>query len=340
MHFLANYGLFLLKVTTILLAIIILLVVSVAIGMRKKVQARGTLRVKKINRRYRHFKLTIEHAVLSKKAAKQLAKQNKKHDKEMHKDPQTKKRIFVLNFNGDIKCSQVGSLREEITALLLVATSTDEVIVCLESPGGMVHGYGLAASQLQRIREHKIPLTICVDKVAASGGYMMACVANKIIAAPFAIVGSIGVVMQLPNFHRLLEKNNVEYEQITAGEYKRTLTMFGKNTDKDREKVHAEVEETQVLFKDFIKEHRPIVNIDQVATGEHWFAHQAIKFKLVDSLQTSDEYLLNCSQTADLYSVKYELKKSLAQKLGRFSETAIDAIFNKMAQKDIEQKLT
>jgi serine protease SohB len=338
MHFLANYGLFLLKVTTILLAIIILLVVSVAIGMRKKVQARGTLRVKKLNRRYRNLKLTVEHAVLSKKAAKQLATQNKKQDKEAHKDPQTKKRIFVLNFNGDIKCSQVTSLREEITALLLVATSADEVVICLESPGGMVHGYGLAASQLQRIRERNISLTICVDKVAASGGYMMACVANKIIAAPFAIVGSIGVVMQLPNFHRLLEKNHVEYEQITAGEYKRTLTMFGKNTDKDREKVHEEVEATQVLFKEFIKEHRPIVNIDQVATGEHWFACQAIEFKLVDSLQTSDDYLLNASQTADLYSVKYELKKSLTQKLGRFSDAMVETFFTKLAQKDLEQR--
>jgi serine protease SohB len=338
MHFLADYGLFLLKVATLLVAIIVLLTVSVAIGMRKKVQTRGILRVKKLNQRYDNIKQRIDDVVLSKKAAKQVAKQIKKHAKKSTDDDHAKKRIFVLNFNGDIRCSQVAALREEITAILMLATSADEVVICIESPGGMVHTYGLAASQLQRIRERNIPLTACVDKVAASGGYMMACVANKIIAAPFAIVGSIGVVMQLPNFHRLLEKNNVEYEQITAGEYKRTLTMFGKNTEKAREKVHEEVEETQLLFKDFIKEHRPIVNIDQVATGEHWFARQAIEFKLVDTLQTSDDYLLNCSKTADLYSVKYELKKSLAQKLGRVSEATVDAIFNKLVQKDLEQR--
>lgn len=340
MHFLAEYGLFLSKVTTIVIAIIILLLVSIALSMRKKVQANGVLRIKKLNRRYRQLKLAIEHAVLSKKAAKHLSKQIKKEEKMTAKTDEPRKRIFVLNFVGDMRCSQVATLREEITALLQVATATDEVVICLESPGGMVHGYGLAASQLQRIRERNIPLTICVDKVAASGGYMMACVANKIIAAPFAIVGSIGVVMQLPNFHRLLEKNNVEYEQITAGEYKRTLTMFGKNTEKAREKVHEEVEATQVLFKDFIKEHRPIVNIDQVATGEHWFARQAIEFKLVDNLQTSDDYLLNASQTADLYSIKYELKKSLAQKLSRATESTVDTVINKLVQKDLEQRYT
>ena len=108
--------------------------------------------------------------------------------------------------------------------------------------------YGLAASQMQRIRDKKLKLTVCVDKVAASGGYMMAVVADKIIAAPFAVLGSIGVLAQVPNFHRLLKKHDVDFEMLTAGKYKRTLTMFGENTDKGREKFQEDIEDTHVLF--------------------------------------------------------------------------------------------
>jgi len=267
---------------------------------------------------------------LSDKALKHLSKQDKKTEKKSAKSAEAKKRLFVLNFNGDIKASQVDALRQEITTVLLVANSEDEVVVRLESPGGVVHGYGLAASQLQRIRDQKIPLTIIVDKVAASGGYMMACVADKILAAPFAIIGSIGVVMQLPNFHRLLDKNNIEFEQLTAGEYKRTLTMFGKNTDKAREKVLEELEEVQVLFKDFISQHRPQVDINQVATGEHWFATKAIEYRLVDALQTSDDYLLKKSTDHDLYEITYKTKPSLAQKFGKGVHSLVDGFMTRL----------
>ena len=145
---------------------------------------------------------------------------------------------------------EVESLREEITAIISIANpSKDKVLIRLESGGGVVHGYGLAASQLQRIKSAGIPLSVAIDKVAASGGYMMACVADEILAAPFAIVGSIGVIAQIPNFNKILKKNDVEFEQITAGEFKRTLTLFGENTDKAREKFREEIEQTHDLFK-------------------------------------------------------------------------------------------
>jgi serine protease SohB len=204
-----------------------------------------------------------------------------------------KKRIYVINFNGDMRASATENLRQEITAILSIADKDkDEVVVNLESPGGMVHGYGLAASQLARIRQHNLPLTICVDKVAASGGYMMACLANTIIAAPFAIIGSIGVVAQLPNFHRLLDKWDIDYEVLTAGEYKRTLTVFGENTDAGRQKFIADLEDTHTLFKEFVSDYRPSLDIEKVATGEHWYGKQALGLGLVDKLMTSDEYLL------------------------------------------------
>lgn len=203
----------------------------------------------------------------------------------------------------------MAALREEVTAVLSVATSDDEVVVILESPGGVVHGYGLAASQLQRFKDHRIALTVAVDKVAASGGYLMACVAQRIIAAPFAILGSIGVVGQMPNFNRLLKSHDVDYELITAGEYKRTLTLFGENTEKGREKFREEIEITHALFKDFVRTHRPDVDIERVSTGEHWYGLQALELKLVDAVRTSDDYLRDASATADLYELTYIRKR-------------------------------
>ena len=218
-------------------------------------------------------------------------------------------------------------LRQEISALLAVAVpGRDEVVVLLESPGGVVHGYGLAASQLARVRDAGVSLTICVDKVAASGGYMMACLANRLLAAPFAIVGSIGVVAQIPNFHRLLKKNDIDVELMTAGQYKRTLTLLGENTEAGREKFQQDIDETHQLFKNFVQQWRPQVDIEVVATGEHWFATQAIELKLVDALQTSDDYLRHRATDADLFALHWRQRKTLGQKLGLAAEESADRV--------------
>ena len=217
----------------------------------------------------------------------------------------------MIDFKGDIRATEVTSLREEITAILTVATTGDEVLVKLESAGGTVHGYGLAASQLKRIRDKGIHLTIAVDKVAASGGYMMACVAHKIIAAPFAIIGSVGVLAQMPNFNRLLKKHDIDFEEITAGKYKRTLTLFGENTDEDREKMREELADIHLLFKEFIHENRSQVDVEKIATGEHWHGKRALELKLVDELRTSDDYLSSSVNTADIFEIDYERIKLL-----------------------------
>lgn len=198
----------------------------------------------------------------------------------------------------------------------------------------MVHGYGLASSQLDRLRQANIPLTICVDKVAASGGYMMACVANKIYAAPFAIVGSIGVVAQLPNFNRLLKKHEIDYEQHTAGNFKRTLTVFGENTDEGRDKFQQELEETHVLFKNFIHQYRPDLDLDTVATGEHWYGQQAIELGLIDAISTSDDVIMKLAETHTVIKVSYQIKKKLADKFAHGASLSVGAIFNKLAEKN------
>ncbi len=309
MHFLIDYGLFLAKTSTLVIAILLLLGGMFAIASRGK--EKGKIKIKQINQHYDEMRSLLQHAILSKQELKQVAKKNK--SKKRIKS--VEKRVFVLDFEGDIRASAVSSLRQAVTAILTVAKPEDEVIVCLDSSGGLVNTYGLAASQLERIKQQGLHLTVIIDKVAASGGYLMACVADKILAAPFAIIGSIGVVAQLPNFHRLLKKNHVDFEQMTAGEFKRTLTVFGENTEKAKQKFQQELEDIHQVFKQYVLRNRPILDIDKIATGEHWLASQAFELKLVDGLTTSDDYLLQASKNAAVFKVTFEEKKTMRNKL-------------------------
>lgn len=312
MEFLFDWGLFLLDAVTVVVAILIIVAGISAIAAKNKGKHKGKLIIKKINQHFQDTITTIHHETLDKKDLKKLKKQDKKQSKKTNKE---KHKLFIIDFNGDIKASAVGALRECITAIILTAQKSDQVLLRLESPGGMVPGYGLAASQLQRLIDAEIHLTVAVDKVAASGGYMMACVANKIISAPFAIIGSIGVVYQLPNFNRLLKKKSIDFEQVTAGEYKRTLTMFGENTKQDRQKVQHDINEMQELFKHHVASHRSELDIDNVATGEHWYGKQAINLKLVDELKTSDDFVLALKDDVHIFHLEYQLKEKLGKKL-------------------------
>lgn len=321
MDFLNEYGLFLAKSITVVLAILAAVGGCVAISRSAGARSRERLQVRHLNRHYDDMALALRAAMLPKKAFKEALKirrKERKHQKQT--ETAGRRKIFVLNFHGDIRGAQVAALREEVTAILTVAGADDEVVVRLESGGGLVHAYGLAASQLARLKDKKLRLTVAVDKLAASGGYMMASVADHLIAAPFAVLGSIGVVTQLPNFHRLLKKHDIDFEMFTAGEFKRTLTLFGENTDKAREKVREEVEEVHGLFKAFIKTHRPQLDVAAVSTGEYWYGARALELHLVDELRTSDDYLLEASASAELYEVAYKTRKPLSARLVSFAE--------------------
>ncbi|OCG02237.1 protease SohB [Gilliamella sp. wkB112] len=362
MHWFSEYSLFLAETATVVIAILAVLVFILS-QRRKLATAAGHLSVKDVSKEYEQIKDDMlmssmdeleaklftkdlkKQKKLEKKQAKIVAKQKKKVEKNNQQsveqsntaEPATpvaeetpdkaKAKLFVLSFNGSMDAHEVEELRQEITAVLAIIKPEDEVVVKLESPGGVVHGYGLAASQLLRFRTRNIPFTAVVDKVAASGGYMMACTANKIVAAPFAIVGSIGVVAQIPNFNRLLKKHDVDIELQTAGAYKRTLTMFGENTDEGRQKFKQELEETHLLFKDFVKEYRPNVDIEQVATGEHWFASQAKDKGLVDEISTSDDFILSHLESHKIISVKYQRKQKLSEKLSKNVVKGLERLF-------------
>jgi Periplasmic serine proteases (ClpP class) len=337
-EFLTEYGLFFAKALTALIFIWILMMLIFSFS--KKSKEDDHFEITNLNKKYKKMADSLRFALLPKKELKQALKEIKKERKKEKKAPSTnKKRIFVLNFLGNIKATAVKHLRKEITAILSVANSSDEVVVCLENAGGLVHEHGFASSQLLRIKQKGIPLTVAVDKVAASGGYMMACVAAKIIAAPFAIVGSIGVLAQLPNFNRLLDKHGVDFEMMKAGELKRTVTMFGKNTDEDRANFNEQLEDTHDLFKEFVKENRPALEINKVATGEHWLATRGIELKLVDEIVTSDDYLLNACSNADIYEIKYELPKTLSERLSTSAQMTIDKLFFSWWQKEQDSKL-
>lgn len=340
MEFIAEYGMFLAKTLTFTVAVIVIIVAAVGSAVKSKKESKGSISVLHLNKEINDLGDEIKHVVEDeesfKKAKKESQKAEKKQQKEKKKNKTSsdKKRYYVFDFNGDARASQVENMRKVITAVLsIIRPEQDEVILRLESPGGMVHGYGLAASQLARIKKLNIPLTICVDKVAASGGYMMACLGSKIVAAPFAYIGSIGVLMQLPNFNRLLKEKNVDYEMITAGEYKRTLTIFGENTDKGREKVTEEIQQTHDLFKEFVKENRPKLDIDKVATGETWFGTKALDQNLVDEIKTSDECIVEACKDADVYLVSYEKKLSMADRFGKVMESALDTTLLKWLNK-------
>lgn len=322
-QFLIEYGLFLLKVITIVIGIVVVIVVAASIG-RKGVHE--GLEVEDLNKKYESLADSLRSAISSKGERKKAAKEKKKQDKAAAKKESTRPRSFVIDFKGDLKASAVASLREEISALLDVATEGDDVIVRLENHGGVVHEHGLASSQLARIRDRGIPLTVCVDKVAASGGYLMACVANKIYAAPFAILGSIGVLAQIPNFKRMLDSHGVEVELITAGKYKRTVTMFGENTDADRAKLKEEIEDVHTLFKDAVAKYRPDLDLEKVATGEHWYGTRALALGLADGLRTSDELLIDCVAERDLYLLSYKIKQPLQKRL----LASIDSVLEKV----------
>ncbi len=290
------------------------------------------IRISHLNARINEQRKKIAQTTASKLELLQLAQQLAKEGRARKKNNQ---KIYVIDFKGDVQASAVENLREEITLILATAKAgKDRVVVRLESPGGMVHGYGLAAAQLVRLRDAGFHLTICVDKVAASGGYMMACIANEIITAPFAVVGSIGVVAQVPNFNRLLKEYNVDFELYTAGEYKRTVTMFGENTPEGKAKFEQELQQTHALFKHFVEKYRPKLNVEKVATGEHWYGQDALDLNLVDELKTSDEYLLSALPQHDVYVISTRRKPTLGEKLGlqaaQMADALVPAVLNKV----------
>jgi len=364
MEFLQEVGIFLVEAAILVAAILLVFAGIAAISQRRRDGDEGYIEVRRVNERYKAYQDTLASLVVpveenkvrlkaekkaekaANKAAKKAAKLALKAEQKQNGEPLEKPagsdvrpRLFVLDFDGDMQASQVDALREEISVVIPAATENDEVLIRLESPGGLVHGYGLAASQLQRIRDANIPLTIAVDKVAASGGYMMACVASRIIAAPFAVIGSIGVIAQLPNFHRLLKKNDIDFELYTAGQYKRTLTMFGENTDKGRAKFVEDLEDTHTLFKSFVAENRSVVDIDQVATGEVWYGQRALDVQLIDELCTSDSYIQQRLADRDVLEIRYQFKKNWQERFGFSIENALYRAALKLWQQGTSRQL-
>jgi len=328
MEFIIQYGVFLLKVVTIVIAILLPVLMVINSSKGKSAGDKGHLQIKNLSDQFESMGNALQGALMDgktfKKFRKDLDKKKKKEDKTPAKDQQS---IFVLNFNGDIQASEVDKLKHEINAILLSETKCKEVVLKVESGGGSAYAYGLCAAELKRLIDNKIKLTVCIDKVAASGGYLMSCVATKIVAAPWALVGSIGVIAQMPNINRLLKKNLVDFEMHTAGEFKRTLTVFGENTEEGRDKFKSELEDLHVIFKDFVKDNRPEIDTSIVATGEVWQGEKALEVGLIDEICTSDDYLVTLSKKFKLFEIEYVEKKNFSERFAFAAETFLNRTF-------------
>ena len=325
------YGFFLLKIITVLAVILIPIMVIVGSTKHKKETDKGRIIVKNLSDKLEEIGVSLKSAEMDPKAYKSFLKERTKKKKKAIKG-KPKEIIYVLDFKGDLQASAVDKLKQEINAIIASEVKCKEVVLKVESGGGSAYAYGLCAAELKRLVDNKIKLTVCIDKMAASGGYLMSCVATKIVAAPWAIVGSIGVIAQLPNFHRLLKKLDIDIEMHTAGKFKRTLTTLGKNTKQGREKFISELEDLHVVFKDFVKENRPKIKVAQVSTGEVWQGDKAVKLGLIDEIGTSDDYLLKLASKFKLLEIEYFEKKPLT---ARFS-TAIEVIVEKSVYKVLD----
>ncbi len=334
-NMLVEYGLFLAKAITVVVAIGVVL----AMAGRSARQTRDavSLETRRLEDRVGASRRTLRRAITPARQFRREERARRREQKARRGRP--RRRVYVIDFRGDLRARAVRALREEVSAVLGVATAEDEVVVRLENAGGLVHEHGLAASQLLRIRERGIPLTALVDKVAASGGYMMACTANRIVAAPFAILGSIGVLLQLPNFNRLLESHGIDFELVKAGERKRSLTVFGKNTEVERTRMREEIDHVHELFKRFVAENRPQLDIATVATGEHWFGTRALELGLCDALGTSDDYLLEAAEAADVHEVRYRIRRPLGRRLAETGAGLLARLGERALESEREQRL-
>ncbi len=325
----SDYFLFLLKTITFVIALI--LIISVMVRASKSggdSASQGKLAVTKMNHAIEQIRLRMQHEVLSKKDFKKVQKSNKEKHKLEAKTEVQLPNVFTLRFKGDIQASQVSSLRQEVSAILTIAQPGDEVVISLESPGGAVSGYGLASSQLLRLKDAGLKLTACVDQVAASGGYMMACVADKILAAPFSIVGSIGVLSQVPNLHRFLKRFDVDVDVLTAGKHKAPMTLLGENTEEGKRKHVEDLNAIHKRFKELVGLHRQQLNIEDVSEGDFWLAEDALELKLVDEIQTSDAYLMRLCEKANVYRVQWVPHKSLEERIKKATSAMYSSLEN------------
>lgn len=280
---------------------LLLLAVMIAFALlgllsRKNAQARG-------NKQAAAHNLTKVHPDLVYNLRAALANQPARN-KLSRARPASGKVTAVLRFEGDTMATGRQDFARMVDEVLHNKERIQRVIVVVNSPGGGVSVYGQMFAGMERMRNAGVDVTACVDTYAASGGYLMSVPAQRIIAAPFAMVGSIGVVSEFMNFNKLLRRLGVEPMTITAGELKRTVTPLSEVTEENKAAYKAQLEAIHRQFIAVVKKYRE-VDADRVCTGNHWTAAESVELKLnlVDGLATSQEYLFEANQTEDLVTI-------------------------------------
>lgn len=233
-----------------------------------------------------------------------------------------RKTAVLLSFNGDINATEVIEFGRAVSMIVQMKDLVSEVYIIINSGGGVVNGYGLLASEIERLHYSEIETYALIDQVAASGGYMAACVANHVVAAPFAYIGSIGVVSEMPNFNQILSDNGINIEQHTAGKSKRTVTPLGKITDEDRNEFKKKLERIHRSFINHVSHYRNINDADEnknsiIFSGDYWIAEETVELELglVDEISTSQEFLLDKMKEYNIIEITFQENKTKKSKL-------------------------
>ena len=146
---------------------------------------------------------------------------------------------------------------------------------------------------------------------------MMAVVADRIVASRLAVIGSIGVVGQVPNVHRLLKRFDIDVLEMTAGTNKRPVSLIGPLTDQGIETFKKQLSDTHRLFRDHVHRFRPQLDIEAVSNGDIWHGVDALTHGLIDEIATSDEMIDRARHEGDLdvFSIRWRQAKNLRERL-------------------------
>ena len=198
-------------------------------------------------------------------------------------------------------------------------SSIRAILVRIDSPGG-----GVAPSQeiydaLKRAREKGKPVVASIGSLGASGGYYIACAADKIVADPGSVTGSIGVIMQFPVIRDLLRKLGIDYEVIKSGEFKDIASPLRPMTDKERRLLKEVILDVYSQFVDVVAESRglPKDSVLKIADGRILSGRQAYELGLVDTLG-SQKVALDIARELGGIKGKPRLLKRKKRRIGLF----------------------
>ena len=202
-----------------------------------------------------------------------------------------RKSVSVVRLSGVIANGPRAGISDQACAPLLEAAfrkgKPSAVALVINSPGGSPVQSSLIGSRIRRLAaEHDVPVYAFVEDVAASGGYWLACAADKIYLDESSIVGSIGVISASFGAHEFLNRQGFERRVYTAGKSKSMLDPFRPENPEDVERLKGSLEQIHEVFKTHVTSRRGgrLASDQDLFTGEIWLGQKAIDVGLADHI--------------------------------------------------------